>query len=190
MNRRRILSGCELGLSVVGISPQFQVIALKLATRTNKNAVIRNHVDADLKPFVCCSEECETTATCFSTIRDWRAHMEDNHRQDWVRYVYRVQWKCPHCNDDDQPFFPTEEALARHLTGSDDSRVVAHNHPTLPKGVELDKVLIRSKSYKLRKVGECPLCCEPSNSSPELSESARNSETEQHLAGHLLDLAF
>ncbi|TQN70217.1 hypothetical protein CSHISOI_05332, partial [Colletotrichum shisoi] len=46
----------------------------------------RKHVDEDLKPFFCVSEQCTDPAVGFSKYSSWRKHMEEEHGTNWIQY--------------------------------------------------------------------------------------------------------
>ncbi|KAI1124663.1 hypothetical protein F5Y10DRAFT_284886 [Nemania abortiva] len=47
----------------------------------------RRHVDEDLSPFVCLSNDCQPTLT-FSKYGDWDRHMVYHHGKDWTQTIY------------------------------------------------------------------------------------------------------
>ncbi|KAJ8131402.1 hypothetical protein O1611_g2222 [Lasiodiplodia mahajangana] len=47
----------------------------------------RRHVDEDLSPFVCISNDCEPTPA-FSKYDDWDQHMRTYHDMDWAQTIY------------------------------------------------------------------------------------------------------
>ncbi|KAF6810499.1 protein kinase [Colletotrichum sojae] len=57
----------------------------------------RKHVDEDLKPFVCISEQCNDTVVGFAKYSTWRKHMEDDHGENWIQYAHTMQ--PPQCNE-------------------------------------------------------------------------------------------
>ncbi|SPO05897.1 uncharacterized protein DNG_08586 [Cephalotrichum gorgonifer] len=76
------------------------------------------HVDEDLKPYVCISEQCGNLPPAFSTRQDWRNHMQNKHGADWARYIHpsRHHWLCTLQHS--TPFtFDSEELLLEHLRG-------------------------------------------------------------------------
>ncbi|KAK4209364.1 hypothetical protein QBC37DRAFT_404385 [Rhypophila decipiens] len=139
-----------------------------------------DHLDADLKPFVCCSEECGYISPAFSRTAEWKAHMHNNHREKWALYINRAQWICPYCSLEDPAEppanFMSEESLISHLTATDGSRTAktSRSHPALTKGVELDQIVARSKSYNARVPGQCPLCGPLPKSGDDLDSKTRN----------------
>ncbi|OCK87155.1 uncharacterized protein K441DRAFT_595416, partial [Cenococcum geophilum 1.58] len=144
----------------------------------NRDA-LPSHIDADLRPFVCCSEECGKFPPAFSSTRNWKNHMQENHRTDWAQYIHRITWPCPYCKGAVTPFL-TEDLLVRHL--KDD---LVGGHPAGLDNINLAKIVVRPNFSNPRPLGECPLC-ESSNEQPEDSSS----RFDKHFANHLRHLAF
>ncbi|KAJ3532755.1 hypothetical protein NM208_g8295 [Fusarium decemcellulare] len=152
----------------------------------------REHVDADLRPYVCLSEQCQDFPLSFINVEEWQSHMEENHHPDWPRYVHRVRWSCAYCPDE---FFLTEDALSLHLSGKD-----VEFHPTVMSPVEISRMTAKGKRFNPREEGSCPLCGPPpwaeswtvdrttkaqeTDASPEVVD-----DLSKHIAGHLLYLA-
>ncbi|KAF6816890.1 hypothetical protein CMUS01_12193 [Colletotrichum musicola] len=51
----------------------------------------RKHVNEDLKPFVCISEQCNEAVVGFARYSSWRKHMEDDHGANWIQYTHITQ---------------------------------------------------------------------------------------------------
>lgn len=156
----------------------------------------RKHVDKDLRPYVCVSEHCEDFSPSFSTVRDWKSHMEKKHRFDWPRYVHRARWACPSCpKEPEKAYFPTEAALARHL--SDDA---SSSHDLVLDSMEISRIAAGCKEFNPISEDDCPLCGPPpwqEEWKPEKKAVANVSEKPgnegnliAHFARHLRYLAF
>ncbi|KAL8380247.1 hypothetical protein RB599_009621 [Gaeumannomyces hyphopodioides] len=49
----------------------------------------RRHVDVDIKPWVCISDECTEPFVYFSTFAEWHIHMEERHSVTWYRILLK-----------------------------------------------------------------------------------------------------
>lgn len=110
--------------------------------------VFRGHVEEDLQPYVCISEQCGNLPPAFSTREDWRNHMRDEHRPDWARRIHRPsRWLCPLPHGETYSC-DTEKLLLGHLTVE---------HPDIP---DVQKTLIASRSKVLIPLESytCPFC--------------------------------
>ncbi|KAL8420551.1 hypothetical protein RB594_003366 [Gaeumannomyces avenae] len=75
----------------------------------------RMHVDEDLEPYICISEQCGNLPPAFSTREDWRKHMRSKHRADWAQYMHRPhRWLCTIKHSPPRPF-ESEQLLLDHL---------------------------------------------------------------------------
>lgn len=111
----------------------------------------RSHVNEDLRPYVCISEDCGNIPPSFATRDDWRAHMQTKHRSDWVPYIHRPQhWICP-LNDSAVCQFPSQNDLLKHL-----ETVHSGDIP----GTDLVHIATKSKIPMPLRANVCPLCAE------------------------------
>ncbi|KAF5021966.1 hypothetical protein F66182_6006 [Fusarium sp. NRRL 66182] len=161
-------------------------------TEEERDAIWRNHLNADLRPYVCLSEECLNFPTSFSTMKEWKAHMRETHRPDWTRHVHRIKWYCQYCTEQDQNvYFWTQDQLARHM--AEDG---AEGHPRSPDKLEIARITARGKRGNPRTELECPLCGIPPWNSPETLDRGTGTATEenldlyQHMSTHLQHLAL
>jgi hypothetical protein len=155
----------------------------------------RKHVDADLRPYVCVSEHCGDFSPSFSTVHDWKSHMEEKHRFDWPRYVHRARWACPRCPKLEKSYFPTDTALSRHLS----ENTPASHHPVLD-AMEISKITAGCKQFNPIGEDDCPLCGPPPwqeewkagmKANVEISmKVAERDNLSTHFASHLRYLAF
>ncbi|KAL2673720.1 hypothetical protein Neosp_012163 [[Neocosmospora] mangrovei] len=150
----------------------------------------RRHVDTDLEPYVCISEDCRKPLQFFADLSLWENHMRNQHSTKWTQLVHKpTVWRCDFEHDEEE--FCNEEAFQEHIrkrhSDSDESerRMIA----TLGTGVEA-----RAKHI-------CPLCgynptlgqenpSDSTSSTPQKSEMDQLSELAKHIAGHLRCLAF
>ncbi|KAH8886180.1 hypothetical protein GQ53DRAFT_809774, partial [Thozetella sp. PMI_491] len=52
------------------------------------------HVDKDIRPFVCLSENCNQPLHFFRHFSDWERHMVEKHSPNWPREVHSAIWYC------------------------------------------------------------------------------------------------
>ncbi|PTB47792.1 hypothetical protein M431DRAFT_68130, partial [Trichoderma harzianum CBS 226.95] len=109
----------------------------------------RRHVDRDLEPYICLSEECAESSAGFSTFEDWSDHMQ-THGQRWHQDVYLMpSWICAICEDD-------------HNTFGDPENLHSHMQETHIDQFSAEQIQIISRRSKIsgrRSLNECPLCC-------------------------------
>ncbi|GAP84977.2 putative serine threonine protein kinase [Rosellinia necatrix] len=160
-----------------------QEIQLPLGgTDKARNAVWRAHIDKDLRPYVCISEQCRGFPVDFFNVKEWKAHMQNAHHADWIQFVHRVTWQCPHCNDN----FMTKELLHNHLTENHQK-----HYATSPDPLELAEDIIRSETTRFRAADECPLCGPPPwNEQDSQQKDGPSGTLPNDLQGHFLDLTL
>ncbi|KAF5598605.1 hypothetical protein FPCIR_2902 [Fusarium pseudocircinatum] len=108
----------------------------------------RQHIDNDLKPYICLAEHC-TIAVGYSSFREWSSHMQQ-HSETWYRTVYSpATYLCPLCIDNMSSFASRDELL-QHLTSE-------HQSGTLDDG-RLSIIAGQSQGIKERPKDECLLC--------------------------------
>ncbi|KAI3320651.1 hypothetical protein HD806DRAFT_505789 [Xylariaceae sp. AK1471] len=155
-----------------------------------KETLWRNHFDTDLRPYVCVSEECGGFPISFSNIKEWKAHMHNNHRADWTQYIHRVMWRCPYCSGDAEPFL-TKDLLVRHLTEKQ-----AEDHAAAVDKLELARIIAKSKFARPRSANQCPLCGSPPWNNPgrmskePSTSSGLSGDVQEHFVTHLHHLAL
>ncbi|KAJ2987333.1 hypothetical protein NUW58_g4567 [Xylaria curta] len=160
------------------------------ASEKLKDTIWRNHLDADLQPYVCVSEECGSFPTSFSNVKEWKSHMHNNHRTDWNRYIHRVTWRCPYCRDD-SGIFLAKDLLIRHLTENQEA-----SHAVVTDKLELAKIVAKSTFVAPRSANECPLCGSPPWNDPGRMSKERDTssdlpdDVEKHFVSHLQHLAL
>lgn len=140
------------------------------------------HFDADMRPYVCISEECGDFPPSFSSRGKWLSHMKETHGASWVQHVHRTQWICQQCPEDSnerKTGFPTKDLLLNHLSKP------GGKHQLLDP---LDIAMVAAESQRLNPDGadNCPLCSEFSTD----KEAEKNiDELYKHLARHLVSIA-
>ncbi|KAF2969199.1 hypothetical protein GQX73_g4309 [Xylaria multiplex] len=155
------------------------------ATEEMMDVLWRNHIDEDLRPYACISNDCVAHPVSFSTVEEWKTHMNDTHPTNWTQYIHRVTWRCQYCDNS----FLVEELLKFHLTQNH-----SKNHEVPLDSFELDIITLRSKFKRPRNPDECPLCGPAPWSDPRgqllTPPGTMLSDLEMHLAAHLQHVAF
>lgn len=100
----------------------------------------RQHVFADLKPYICTFSECKDDLALFSTRKLWEEHEFSQHRVD-------RSWSCSECPES----FPTLEQWREHLIES---------HRTVLNEMQLQTAARLSEKRKIQDIQthQCPLC--------------------------------
>ncbi|KAK2608929.1 hypothetical protein QQS21_002505 [Conoideocrella luteorostrata] len=154
----------------------------------------QRHVNKDLKPFVCISENCSQPPQVFETFGMWTKHMKDLHSPKWTQLVHKpIIWRC----DVGHPevFCKDEDEFEDHLNSQHGNSSAAAR-----------KAIFRtSRILQRRGPHTCPLCgydlsavegSQPhlaADTPPNLTNPENTAEATrlvQHIAGHLRRLAF
>ncbi|KAH7302802.1 hypothetical protein B0I35DRAFT_366101, partial [Stachybotrys elegans] len=107
----------------------------------------RRHVDKDLCPFICLSENCEEGPHDFQDFDTWAEHMRDAHTTEWPQLIHEPYiWVCDIDHNEEE--FSEEDHFQEHL----DSH---HSDCT-----NAEKVAIAELYQKRRKRprNTCPIC--------------------------------
>ncbi|KAK1755454.1 hypothetical protein QBC47DRAFT_189683 [Echria macrotheca] len=73
----------------------------------------RRHIDKDLKPYRCMSENCPEAHPSFGSFSEWLSHMTDHSRRWYQRVFLTEGWSCPVCEFEQIYTSPTD--LLPHL---------------------------------------------------------------------------
>ncbi|CAI7653491.1 unnamed protein product [Penicillium palitans] len=146
-----------------------------------------DHLDEDVQPYICLSEECTSPLLFFVHMRHWVDHMNSVHSEHWNRRIHMSTWYCDTDHEVEQ--FNDLEKFMQHMKTLD-------NHPGKPppSDLQLDtlsrdkqKLLIREDEYS------CPLCdCIPETLKPAIPTSepkAIRHQLHKHIASHIKSLA-
>lgn len=115
----------------------------------NWNIFISQHVDRDLKPYICLFEECSDGHPRFTTFNDWYKHME-LHDWQWYQTIYVTSnWECPVCTSSNNTY-NSSQALYSHLT---------EYHSKDLEATQLEAISRQSKIEQTRAWNDCLLCC-------------------------------
>ncbi|WQF89428.1 Putative protein kinase [Colletotrichum destructivum] len=103
----------------------------------------RKHVDDDLKPFFCVSEQCTDPAVGFSKYSSWRKHMEEEHGTNWIQYNHDLpplESKSSQAPDDESAICPLCQTPGDRLEDGKTRTKIKHEPPqsialaSAPKG--------------------------------------------------------
>ncbi|RMJ16654.1 hypothetical protein CDV36_003671 [Fusarium kuroshium] len=157
---------------------------LKLSTLTEKEW--RDHVDRDMEPYVCISEECKEPLQFFVHSQDWRDHMQRMHTLDWARNVYTTTWHC----DMDHDHVPKDRDMRDFNDKGDFIEHLSKAHGETLTRPQLLARTRRSRTARIRDPFTCPLCdCQPEDIAPHIPEKPYDLLS-KHIARHLKALAF
>ncbi|ETS78936.1 hypothetical protein PFICI_08789 [Pestalotiopsis fici W106-1] len=118
----------------------------------------KKHVFADLRPYICLFDDCQTPMKNFQRRRNWIEHVRQQH--------WRI-WLCPlRCGES----FDTERKLQKHMPTS---------HPDFqaPEGLIPELMQAASRPRREWTTVPCPLC----------AEEMRSVKHYQHHVGHHLE---
>ena len=142
----------------------------------------RRHVDADLKPYVCISEECRETLPLFIEFQEWFQHMQESHSLEWPQNVHKMMWCCPVCHFHEP--FRSKIDFEEHMKASHAEKFTESQILTLTR---------RSMRLFPRAPSTCPLCnCIPEDICEIIQEQGDKVPDllAKHIAGHLKSLSF
>ena len=133
----------------------------------------REHVHADMKPYVCLSEACGESPKFFVSREDWWKHMTSEHQEDWTRRIHLNLWYCDLAHD------PQVENEFSNLVSFQ-----AHLRDEHAKDLETIEAFIsrRTRVGMLRDDSVCPLC--------ELKVADDQTSLSQHIGDHLRSLSL
>ncbi|KAI8655646.1 hypothetical protein NCS55_01217300 [Fusarium keratoplasticum] len=112
----------------------------------------RSHVDQDLKPYVCISQNCSKNLLFFADSTSWIQHMRQVHTAMWIRHLHNdVEWKCALSHPGNALYsYPTEDGLLEHMKAE---------HKGLYKNDEELRNLAGSGRVPIpRPLNVCPIC--------------------------------
>lgn len=146
----------------------------------------RAHVAADLLPYSCIDENCDTSEEMYLNSRDLLAHMLEKHSE--------TRWTCDYCTYDVESCSPDEgdgsqapEKIRPHFASAEDwkSHVTAEHGDRVP-GDQRDLVAELNKR-QLIKAYPCPLCNQIND---EINGTSLQSEINSHTLTHLHEFAL
>ncbi|KLO82179.1 Uncharacterized protein LW93_9362 [Fusarium fujikuroi] len=160
------------------------------------------HVDDDLEPYTCISEDCVEPPHLFSRYEAWVKHMEDKHSCRWTELVHKpISWCCDIGHE--EQYFETERDFDEHLRTS---------HQDYGEEDEIAELKEWCEFRRARPPYTCPICgCVPEDiatvapwliqrtstkQDPQpgqgrsYPESALRASLLRHIASHLKTLSF
>ncbi|KAF2106156.1 hypothetical protein BDV96DRAFT_607675 [Lophiotrema nucula] len=163
----------------------------RLPTKKMKESTFwSEHLDEDIQPYVCLSEECIAPLLFFASMKQWIDHMSSMHSNDWNRKIHMSTWYCD-IGHAKIPFNDLEglEGFTTHMKNPE-----SHPNQQPPSASQLD-TLSRTKQEVLEreKLYVCPLCeCVPDKLKPVNQDTIDEKvlhELHKHIASHIKDLA-
>ncbi|KAK5452793.1 hypothetical protein LTS15_006941 [Exophiala xenobiotica] len=127
------------------------------------------HVTHDAEPYVCLFDRCPSPQATYASGTAWKHHMRSKHLQ---------RWRCS-ADGHEGEIFETAEAFEAHLRSAhsdeehtdEEAQLIVENSTFVSNGIFVD----------------CPFCGDTAqNSSP----NTRDADLENHVAMHLLHIAF
>ncbi|KAK6359883.1 hypothetical protein TWF696_001012 [Orbilia brochopaga] len=122
----------------------------------------RKHLVEDISPYTCIVEACPTPHLLFTTQKEWKKHIENDHPP---------QWQCPLCEDQDSNF-PLVGEIVAHFR--------SHHADELSK--DSLATLLSGSAVHCMGITECPLC---TSSGPEDSP-----QLVDHVLRHVHDFSL
>lgn len=140
----------------------------------------RQHLDKDLQPYVCMSEQCKEPVRFFAHSGHWIEHMRGMHKANWTQEIHSTVWVCDILHS--EKHFDEKEDFENHLK---------NDHDPPPTDAQCFALVRRKKKSAIREPSFCPLCERPVGaSSPASPPDSGLSPLESHIADHLKYLAF
>ncbi|KAH0532089.1 hypothetical protein TsFJ059_000827 [Trichoderma semiorbis] len=120
-----------------------------LSKKTLSESEWRQHIDRDLKPYICLSEGCPEAHSAYPTFDEWFTHME-LHDSRWHQQIYLTSsWVCTIC-EFNQDVYSSPQALYSHLEEC---------HSSDFTNEQLQAISRQSKTEEPRASDDCLLCC-------------------------------
>ncbi|CAM1505662.1 Fc.00g112990.m01.CDS01 [Cosmosporella sp. VM-42] len=146
------------------------------------------HVDGDVQPYVCLSEDCARPPLFFVHMGGWLEHMRNMHSAEWTRRIHMTTWYCDSGHDLKQ--FEDLEGFQSHMRD-----LVEHPQQAQPPtDVQLAALSRRKQQLILRDEYVCPLCdCVPGKIEPVIRDASAEELRlllEKHIAAHIKSLAL
>ncbi|RSM05459.1 hypothetical protein CEP52_006275 [Fusarium oligoseptatum] len=122
------------------------------------------HVDADLYPYVCISEQCKEPPKFFKHKQDWAEHMQTRHTLGWAQKIHTEAWQCDFEHSEPRDFDQKDHYIQGRAR--------------------------RCKRIATRELFVCPLCdCIPDDIEPIVHEEPYSKLT-AHIRRHLKYISF
>ncbi|RSM19380.1 hypothetical protein CDV31_001802 [Fusarium ambrosium] len=138
------------------------------------------HVDADLHPYVCISEQCKEPLKFFQQKQDWVEHMQTRHTLEWAQKIHTEVWQCD-IGHSEAKYFDQKDHYLVHLKEQHDGQFTSS---------QIQGRARRSKKTATREPFVCPLCdCVPDDIEHIVDEKPYSKLT-THIRRHLKYISF
>ncbi|RSL42018.1 hypothetical protein CEP53_012425 [Fusarium sp. AF-6] len=138
------------------------------------------HVDADLQPYVCISEQCKEPLKFFQRKQDWVEHMQTRHTLEWAQKIHTELWQCD-VGHSETKYFDQKDHYLDHLKAQHDGQFTSS---------QIQGRARRSKKTATREPFVCPLCdCIPDDIERIVHEKPYSKLT-THIRRHLKFISF
>ncbi|KAJ2988255.1 hypothetical protein NUW58_g4076 [Xylaria curta] len=94
------------------------ICAMPLEPQTLTKRAWNAHVDQDIEPYVCISEDCIEPPQYFTTLQDWMDHMQTRHSMNWSEQIHTERWHCDVDHNEpgrEPPEFDEKAEFLNHL---------------------------------------------------------------------------
>ncbi|RYP46072.1 hypothetical protein DL768_007664 [Monosporascus sp. mg162] len=160
------------------------ICAMPLEPLTLTKRAWNTHVDQDIEPYVCISEDCIEPPQYFTSLQGWMDHMRTRHSMNWSEQIHTERWHCDvHHNEPgrEPPEFDEKAEFLNHLK-------TCHGDK-LTQSQILGRIR-RNRRIATRDPFVCPLCdCVPPDVEKRKGERPYMLLWE-HIAQHLKSVAF
>lgn len=147
-----------------------------------------DHVDEDIQPYVCLSEECTAPLLFFTSMKQWIDHMNFVHSKQWTRNIHTSTWYC-HIGHQETSFYDLE-SFVEHMKAP-------RSHPGRepPSDLQVDTLSRTKQRLSIREDEySCILCdCVPDELKPIIPTSDSEEilhKLHTHIASHVKELAL
>ncbi|RSL71943.1 hypothetical protein CEP54_001049 [Fusarium duplospermum] len=138
------------------------------------------HVDADLYPYICISEQCKEPPKFFKQKQDWAEHMQTRHTLGWAQKIHTETWQCDFEHSEPKDFDQKDHYVS-HLKNEHEGRFTSS---------QIQGRARRCKRIATRELFVCPLCdCIPDDIEPIVHEKPYIKLT-AHIRRHLKYISF
>ncbi|RMJ18660.1 hypothetical protein CDV36_001592 [Fusarium kuroshium] len=138
------------------------------------------HVDADLHPYVCISEQCKEPLKFFQQKQDWVEHMQTRHTLEWAQKIHTEVWQCD-IGHSEAKYFDQKDHYLGHLKKEHDGQFTSS---------QIQGRARRNKKTATREPFVCPLCdCIPDGIEHIVHEKPYSKLT-THIRRHLKYISF
>ncbi|KAI8679514.1 hypothetical protein NCS57_00229600 [Fusarium keratoplasticum] len=138
------------------------------------------HVDADLHPYVCISEQCKEPLKFFQRKQDWVEHMQTRHTLEWAQKIHTEVWQCD-IGHSETKYFDQKDHYLDHLKTQHDGQFTSS---------QIQGRARRNKKTATREPFVCPFCdCIPDDIEYIVHEKPY-SKLATHIRRHLKYISF